>query len=123
MFAPEKAPPDFAIAGGGLLGLRPRSFYAASSDLLAVNNGFAEMTRRYPSLSVPVGILFGSGDRLLDYRLHGQATKEKIPNLHLEVVEGGHMLPITAPDLVADFIRRIARMAAATASAPEAPVL
>jgi len=47
VFAPEKAPPDFAIAGGGLLGLRPRSFYAASSDLLAVNNGFAEMTLRY----------------------------------------------------------------------------
>lgn len=118
VFAPEKAPADFAIAGGGLLGLRPRSFYVASSDLLAVNNGFAEMTRRYPSLSVPVGILFGRGDRLLDYRLHGQAMKEKIPNLHLEVVEGGHMLPITAPDLVADFIRRIARLAAATPSAP-----
>ena len=119
VFAPEKAPPDFATTGGGLLSVRPRSFYAASSDLLAVNNGFAEMTRRYPALSVPVGILFGRGDRLLDYRLHGQALKEKIPNLHLEVVEGGHMLPITAPDLVADFIRRIAGMAAATASAPQ----
>ena len=89
VFAPEKAPQDFATAGGGLLGVRPRTFYAASSDLLAVNNGFAEMTRRYPSLSVPVGILFGRDDRLLDYRLHWQALKEKIPNLHLEVVEGG----------------------------------
>jgi pimeloyl-ACP methyl ester carboxylesterase len=119
VFAPEKAPPDFAIAGGGLLGLRPRGFYAASSDLLNVNDGFAEMTRRYPSLNVPVGILFGRGDRLLDYRLHGQAMKEKIPNLHLEVVEGGHMLPVTAPDLVAGFIRRMSRLAAATASAPQ----
>ncbi len=119
LFAPEKAPEDFATAGGGLLSVRPRSFYAASSDLLAVNNDFAEMTRRYPSLSIPVGILFGRDDRLLDYRLHWQALKEKIPNLHLEVAEGGHMLPITAPDLVADFIRRIARMAAATASAPQ----
>jgi pimeloyl-ACP methyl ester carboxylesterase len=118
VFAPEKAPPDFATAGGALLGFRPRSFYAASSDLLAVNNGFAEMIRRYPALRVPVGILFGRGDRLLDYRLHGQAAKEKIPNLHLEIVEGGHMLPVTAPDLVADFIRRIARIAGATASAP-----
>jgi pimeloyl-ACP methyl ester carboxylesterase len=119
VFAPEKAPPDFATAGGALLGLRPRTFYAASSDLLAVNNGFAEMIRRYPSLSVPVGILFGRDDRLLDYRLHGRAMKEKIPNLHLEVVEGGHMLPITAPDLVADFVRRVAGMAATAASAPQ----
>jgi pimeloyl-ACP methyl ester carboxylesterase len=116
VFAPEKAPPDFATAGGALLGLRPRTFYAASSDLLAVNKGFAEMIRRYPSLSVPVGILFGRGDQLLDYRLHGEAAKEELPNLHLEVVEGGHMLPVTAPDLVADFIRRIAEMAAAIAS-------
>jgi pimeloyl-ACP methyl ester carboxylesterase len=123
LFAPEKAPPDFTTAGGALLGLRPCTFYAASSDLLAVNNGFAEMIRRYPSLSVPVGILFGRGDRLLDYRLHGQAMKEKIPNLHLEVVEGGHMLPITAPDLVADFIRRMAARRRAPPRAPQAGAL
>jgi hypothetical protein len=79
----------------------------------------AEMTRRYPSLSMPIGILFGKGHRLLDYRLHGQAMKEKIPNLHLQVVEGGHMLSKTGPDLVAHFIRRIAGIAAATASAPQ----
>ena len=117
VFAPETAPADFATAGGALLGLRPRTFYAACSDLMAVNNGFAEMIRRYASLSIPVGILFGRGDPLLDYRLHGEAAKEEIPNLHLELVEGGHMLPVTAPDLVADFIRRMAAMAGATAGA------
>ena len=78
------------------------------------------MIRQYPSLSVPVGILFGRGDRLLDYRLHEAGDERKDPRtLHLEVVEGGHMLPITAPDLVADFIRRMSRLAAATARAPE----
>jgi pimeloyl-ACP methyl ester carboxylesterase len=80
-----------------------------------VNDGFAEMIRRYPTLTLPVGILFGKGDQLLDPRAHGQATRDQIPGLDLELMEGGHMLPVTRPDAVADFIRRMARVAAAKA--------
>jgi pimeloyl-ACP methyl ester carboxylesterase len=116
VFAPEKVPADFVRLGGGTLGLRPRSFYAASTDMEAVNDGFDEMIRRYPTLTVPVSILFGKGDQILDYRVHGQATKDQIPNLDLELIEGGHMLPVTAPDAVADLIRRVSRAAAAKAS-------
>jgi len=36
-FAPEAVAPDFQLRAGGLLGLRP-SLYAASSDLVAINN-------------------------------------------------------------------------------------
>jgi pimeloyl-ACP methyl ester carboxylesterase len=116
VFAPEKVPADFLKRGGGALGLRPRSFYATSTDLEAVNDGFAEMIRGYPTLPIPAGILFGKGDNLLDYRLHGQATKDQIPGLDLELIEGGHMLPVTAADAVADFIRRMAGAAAAKAA-------
>jgi pimeloyl-ACP methyl ester carboxylesterase len=112
VFAPDEAPADFVRKGGGALGLRPRSFYAASTDMEAVNDGFDEMIRRYPSLTVPIGILFGKGDQILDYRVHGRATKDQIPSLDLELIEGGHMLPVTAADTVADFIRRMARVAA-----------
>jgi pimeloyl-ACP methyl ester carboxylesterase len=112
VFAPEKVPPDFIALGGGALGLRPQSFYATSSDMEAVNDGFAEMIRRYPTLTVPAGILFGKGDQILDYRIHGLKTKDQIPKLYLELMEGGHMLPVTAPEAVADFIRRMARAAA-----------
>jgi hypothetical protein len=37
-FAPEAVAPDFPLRAGGLLGLRPRAFYATSSDLVAFNN-------------------------------------------------------------------------------------
>jgi pimeloyl-ACP methyl ester carboxylesterase len=117
VFAPDKAPADFVTLGGGALGLRPQSFCATSADLEAVNDGFDAMIRRYPTLSLPVGILFGKGDNLLDYRVHGQATKDQIPGLDLELMEGGHMLPVTAPDAVADFIRRRMAGAAATKAA------
>jgi pimeloyl-ACP methyl ester carboxylesterase len=116
VFAPEKVPADFLKRGGGALGLRPRSFYATSTDLEAVNDGFADLIGRYPTLPIPAGILFGEGDNLLDYRVHGQATKDQIPGLDLELMKGGHMLPVTAPEAVADFIRRMARVAATKAA-------
>jgi pimeloyl-ACP methyl ester carboxylesterase len=116
VFAPEKVPADFLKRGGGALGLRPRSFCATSTDLEAVNDGFAEMIRRYPTLTLPIGILFGKGDQLLDPRVHGLKTKDQIPALDLELIEGGHMLPVTAADAVADFIRRMAGAAAAKAA-------
>jgi pimeloyl-ACP methyl ester carboxylesterase len=116
VFAPEKVPPEFVRLGGGALGLRPQSFYATSTDMEAANDGFADLIQRYSTLAVPAGILFGKGDNLLDYRVHGQATKDQIPALDLELMEGGHMLPVTAPEAVADFIRRMVRVAAAKAA-------
>jgi pimeloyl-ACP methyl ester carboxylesterase len=47
VFGPEPVPKDFRVKGGGLLGLRPRSFYAASTDMLAIS---ADM----PTMGAPV---------------------------------------------------------------------
>jgi pimeloyl-ACP methyl ester carboxylesterase len=119
VFAPEPAPPDFATAGGGLLALRPSNVYASSSDMIAaitLQDDIENMTRRYGSLRMPVGILFGRSDPILDYREQGEAMKKKLPSLDLEMVDGGHMLPVTQPDVVAGFIRRMAAKAPARAA-------
>jgi pimeloyl-ACP methyl ester carboxylesterase len=108
VFAPEAVAPDFPLHAGGLLGLRPKAFHAASSDIVAINDVLPGYVKRYPSLGVPLGILFGTADRLLDYRTHGQAMKASCPALDLELMDGGHMLPMTAPDRCAALIRRIA---------------
>ena len=63
VFGPQPVPADFATKGGGLLVLRPRSFIAASRDLVAATDNFGDMPARYQSLAVPVGILLGAGDR------------------------------------------------------------
>jgi len=44
-FAPEAVAPDFPLRAGGLLGLRPRAFYATSSDLVAINNVLRSRTK------------------------------------------------------------------------------
>ena len=114
VFAPEAPAPDFGTAGGALLALRPVNLRAASEDMVAANADLAGMVSRYPSICIPVGVLYGRDDRILDWRMHGERLKEAIPALDLELVPGGHMLPVTAPDVTAAFIRRIGARAAAT---------
>ncbi len=105
IFSPELVPPDFPIRGGGILGLRPRSFYNVSTDLVAADMDLASMVERYPTIRLPIAILYGTSDAILDYRFHGEAMKSKLPHLQLKLVKGGHMLPVTAPAVTADFIR------------------
>jgi pimeloyl-ACP methyl ester carboxylesterase len=119
LFGPEPVPADFATKGGGLLSLRPKSFYGASTDLMAIPEEMPGLAERYGSITIPVGVLFGQGDRILDYRAHGEGLRAQVPGLDLELVEGGgHMLPISAADRCAKFIARMAsRVSAGTAAA------
>jgi pimeloyl-ACP methyl ester carboxylesterase len=109
IFSPDPAPADFATRGGGLLGLRPSSFYNTSSDMRAVNLDLGAMVGRYASLRVPVRILYGTNDEVLSHQVHGEAMKAKSSMVRLEFVRGGHMLPITSPDLTAQFIKAAAQ--------------
>ena len=108
VFAPEAAPADFPMRAGGLLGLRPSAFYATSSDLMAVSETLPGYMARYKSLDIPMAMLFGRGDRLLDYRGQGEAMKIVCPALDLELMEGGHMLPMTQADRCVALVRRVA---------------
>ena len=120
VFGPGAVPADFAIKGGGLLTLRPRSYIAASMDLIAAIEDLQHMPARYGGLTVPVGVLFGANDLLLDHAAHGGELVEKLPGVHFELVEdGGHMIIITAADHCADFIARMARRVADERAAPE----
>jgi pimeloyl-ACP methyl ester carboxylesterase len=111
VFAPDGVPPDFDTRAGNLLGLRPSSYIAASADTVAARDDLPAMARRYGAMKLPVSILFGRGDRILRPRDQGEALAAAIPGAELTLVEGGHMLPITAPRRTADFIREAAARA------------
>lgn len=112
VFAPESAPRDFAVKGGGLLGLRPRQFLAASADMQALPGHMPGVQARYAQLQVPTGVLYGRDDAILDWQKNGQALADKVAGARLQLVDGGHMLPVTQPQAVAGFIAECARMAA-----------
>lgn len=108
VFGPEPVPHDFATKGGGLLSLRPSQFLSASDDLQALPAAMAQLEPRYGELRLPVRILFGRDDRVLDWRANGQALADKAQHATLTLCDGGHMLPVTQPQLTAAFIREAA---------------
>ncbi|MDK3018944.1 alpha/beta fold hydrolase [Pseudodonghicola flavimaris] len=108
VFRPEAWPDDFLARGGGALGLRPKGFISASADYMAANDGILAQEGRYADeLKTPGGVLFGAEDNLLPPDTQGRPMMRY--GLHYEAAPGrGHMLPITAPGLCADFIQRMA---------------
>lgn len=105
VFAPDPVPADFATRGGGALSLRPAAFRAGSADLRAAGAAMATLAPRFGSLKPPVSILYGRQDNILAPALHGEATAATIPGARIELVDGGHMLPIIHPERTAQFLR------------------
>lgn len=104
VFAPEPAPDDFATRGGGALSLRPGNVAAAMFEIGRASREMEALQSRYGELGLPVAILYGRDDHVLDYRLDGEKTAGEIARCRLELVDGGHMLPVTQPGLTAAFI-------------------
>jgi pimeloyl-ACP methyl ester carboxylesterase len=123
IFGPDAAPRDFPVRGGGLLGLRPEAFYAASTDLNAVEHDLQAQQQRYGEIRLPLWILYGDGDRVLDWRAQGEALHAKVPQSALRVIPGGHMIPVSAAAATAAWLEDAARTAHAglcDSAAPEA---
>lgn len=97
VFAPDAVPADFGTRGGGMLSVRPTSFQAGAFEIAVASPEMAQIAARYPGLGVPVAILYGRDENLLDPELHGVRTAAAIPGAALTLVAGGHMLPITHP--------------------------
>ena len=114
VFGPEDAPGDYARRGGGLLSLRPQQFQSAAEDYAAVPRSLMALEARYDELvratpaPLPIAVLYGREDRVLDYRPQGEGFIARVPHARLELVTGGHMLPVTQPARCAEFIRRAA---------------
>lgn len=107
VFAPDPVPADFPTRGGGALAIRPGGAYGALGDFLAAHQDIDDLVRRYPTLSVPVAIVFGRGDRVLAPAAHGEALAAAVPGAELTMMEGGHMIPVTRPDEIAAWLRAV----------------
>lgn len=112
VFGPQEPPTDYAIAGGAMSVLTPEHFFATSTDFGAVDKVMRAQQDRYGELDLPVGVIFGTADRVLDWERHGKSLVGKIRDLDFETIEGiGHMPQYVATGQVEAFIRRIAARA------------
>jgi pimeloyl-ACP methyl ester carboxylesterase len=106
-FAPEPPKRDFWNRGGGLLAARPSALLAAARDIESQPQELPLLAARYASLTVPVGVLFGAQDRVLDPATQGADFCARAPRAEMTLIDGGHMLPVTQPQATKSFIRQV----------------
>ncbi|MCC5867858.1 MAG: alpha/beta hydrolase [Gammaproteobacteria bacterium] len=107
IFKPQPVPEDFATAGGGLLARRPEQVMSNIRDLLALNAGLQHYRSRYAQLAVPVSVIYGEDDAILEPELHVGALQD-LPMVSIERWPGiGHMVAHAQPERVLETIRRI----------------
>jgi pimeloyl-ACP methyl ester carboxylesterase len=116
IFGPEKAPADFALRGGGILALKPKTFITASSDLQQAKFSMPSIEEGYAGMTIPTSLLFGREDRVLSCKLNGEDMTTRIQGLQLTLVSGGHMLPVTQIEQSLQFVETVAGKATGLAS-------
>ncbi len=107
VFAPDLLPAGFWNRGGGLLGVRPSALLAAASDVRTQPRELPAMAQRYGALDLPIGVLFGEGDKVLDPKGQGADFCASAPQAECVRIAGGHMLPVTRPAETEAFIREV----------------
>ena len=118
MFAPQPVPPQFSAEFPTRLTLRPSQMRASSEETAIMVRAAAELEGRYTEVRVPICIMAGGDDRIVDTdrqsaRLHGVIGQSE-----LRVLPGlGHMLHYFATDQVVRAIDAVAKRAEAPVAA------
>jgi pimeloyl-ACP methyl ester carboxylesterase len=108
MFSPLPVPERFTNGFPYGLPIRPWQIRAEAQDTATMVSAVAAIQRRYWELRLPVMIMAGTRDRIVDHRRHAVCLHEKIPQSALLLVPGvGHMLHYAVPEQVVDAIEAI----------------
>jgi pimeloyl-ACP methyl ester carboxylesterase len=123
MFAPAAVPPRFTEAVPVPIMLRPWQIKASAEDAATMTPRTMAVAERYGELGrLPVSIVAGSEDRVVDVGRQSARLHEALPHSELRVVPGlGHMVHHGAPGMVADAIEAVATAAAAGRSVVGTP--
>jgi pimeloyl-ACP methyl ester carboxylesterase len=99
MFAPQRVPPHFVPGLVREMMLRPWQLRANAEDAALMIPAAAALRKRYGELTMPVVILAGAADRVVDPDRHARELSSELRNGELRVVPGlGHMVHYFAVD-------------------------
>jgi pimeloyl-ACP methyl ester carboxylesterase len=112
LFAPAAVSPRFQAEFPTELSLRPSQLKASAVDTVSMTPSAAALAARYGELKMPIVIMAGTGDRLVDFARQSGRLDEVLVESTLVPLEGaGHMIHHSAPEKVVDGINLAASRA------------
>lgn len=112
MFAPRPVPERFNEGFASSLALRPWQIRAEAQDGTSMAYGAATMQNGYVNLRMPVTIIAGEEDKVVNVDRHAVRLREEIPHSTLQLVpRAGHMVHHAVPDQIAEAIEAVSKPA------------
>jgi pimeloyl-ACP methyl ester carboxylesterase len=110
VFGPTPVPARFRREFPHELVLRPWHIRAASEDTAFLIPAAAAMQEHYPSLAMPVTLITGDSDGIVEPARQSRRLHEDIAGSRMVTIPGaGHMIQHSAPDAVVAAIAAMAR--------------
>jgi pimeloyl-ACP methyl ester carboxylesterase len=102
VFAPSKVTERFQREFPFSMALRPSQIRATAGDSTLMVSGAASLKEHYGELAMPVAIMAGRGDKIVEIEPHPMRLHGLVRQSTLEVIDGtGHMIHHASPDKVA----------------------
>ncbi len=106
-FYPAEANQEYVNAMLALYS-RPNQFTATARELKLMHESVNAISPRYKEINVPVSIIFGTSDQLLDFEIDGIALDEALPDSSLLLIEdGGHKIHHTHKEVILEVIEQM----------------
>jgi pimeloyl-ACP methyl ester carboxylesterase len=107
MFSPAGVPRRFQAEYSPAMALRPSQIRATSVDGALMIPGALNLRRHYKTLTLPVVIIAGDGDKIV-FKRRSKQLRDSIPGSRLEIVKGaGHMVHHVATRQVARAVESV----------------
>lgn len=108
VFNPQEPPEGYADYVGGPLALRSESLEANKEDIAAINDALIRQSQDYRQLQVPVEVISGTADFIIDPERQPIPFVERLPNARLTLLDGiGHMPHHVAPQSIFNALDRL----------------
>ena len=105
LFAPAAVSPCFAAEFPSELSLRPSQLKASALETVLMTPSAAALAKRYRELKMPVIIIAGRGDRIVDFARQSKRLNAMLPQSQLISFAGaGHMVHHIVPAQVVEGI-------------------
>ena len=123
IFGPQSAPKKFEGFPKGMA-LRPSQIRASAAESALMVPDALYFRNEYANLKMPVVIVAGEQDRLVDIDLQSARLHSEVPQSSFHRVSGtGHMIHQTATGVVMSAINEVAADSSTTDSSPTPPII